>query len=119
MRDALYHTAVSASLVPLSEEKALLPGENINARPADVMLPHYNSGWHLTFGVCVVYILQAQLVDGAADEPGHALQHRYTEKWRKYGEACQAEGVVFQPLPFEVLGISMTQQQGSSRGLFM
>ena len=43
-------------------------------------------------------------MDKAADEPGHALQHRYSEKWRKYGEACQAEGMVFQPMPFEVLG---------------
>ena len=54
--------------------------------------------------VCVVSSLQAQLVDRAATEPGHALTQRYNQKWTKYGEACAAEGVSFQPLPFEVLG---------------
>ena len=48
--------------------------------------------------------LQSQLVDKEAREPGTALQHRYAEKWRKYGEECQREGLVFQPLPLTVLG---------------
>ena len=54
--------------------------------------------------VCVVSSLQAQLVGRAAAEQGHALTHRYNQKWDKYGEACAAEGVAFQPLPYEVLG---------------
>ena len=43
-------------------------------------------------------------MDGAAAEPGHALIHRYQDKWRKYGNACLAQGIVFQPVPVEVLG---------------
>ena len=86
LRDALYHTAVSAQLAPAREQQALLPGEN--SRPADVMLPHFEGGRHLLLDVSVVSSLQAQLVDRAATEPGHALQHRYAEKLRKYGEAC-------------------------------
>ena len=44
------------------------------------------------------------MVNGAANEAGFALQSRYAQKWDKYGPACQAEGLVFQPLPIEVLG---------------
>ena len=58
----------------------------------------------MAIDVCVVSSLQAQLVERAATEPGAALQHRYNQKWDKYGEACLAEGISFQPLPFEVLG---------------
>ena len=68
------------------------------------MLPFYEAGRHLLIDVSVVSSLQAQLVDRVATDPGHALEHRYSEKWRKYGDACQAEGLVFRPLPFEVLG---------------
>ena len=38
-----------------------------------VMLPHYADGQHLALDVCVISSLQTQLVEGAADEPGHAL----------------------------------------------
>ena len=73
--------------------------------PADVLLPNFVAGGrHMAVDVCVVSSLQAQLVDRAAAEPGAALQHRYQQKWDKYGEACLAEGLSFQPLPFEVLG---------------
>ena len=103
LRDALYHTAASAHLAPLREERALLPGAG--DRPADVLIPHFAAGGrHMAVDVCVVSSLQAQLVDGAATEPGHALTYRYHQKWTKYSEACAAEGVCFQPLPFEVLG---------------
>ena len=52
------------------------------------MLPHYEGG-HYRLDVSKVFSLQAQLVD------------RYGEKWRENGEACQAEGLVFQTLPLE------------------
>ena len=68
------------------------------------MLPHYEAGRHLLLDVTVVSSLQAGLVDRAAELPGHALQHRHAEKWRKYGETCQAEGMVFRAMTFEVLG---------------
>ena len=102
LRDALFHTAVSASLAPLREERALLPG--VEQRPADVLLPHFSGGKHCLIDVCVVSSLQAQLVDRAANEAGYALHYRYGQKWDKYGLACQAEGHVFQPVPIEVLG---------------
>ena len=104
LRDALFHTAVSAQLAPFREERALLTGMQ-NARPADVMIPRFGvGGRHLCLDVSVVSSLQSQLVDRAAEEPGYALEHRSREKWNKYGEACQAEGLEFQALPLEVLG---------------
>ena len=48
--------------------------------------------------------LQPAFINRAAEEPGHALQSRYVQKWDKYGPKCEAEGMVFQPLPLEVLG---------------
>ena len=68
------------------------------------MLPHYAGGRHLAIDVTVVSSLQAALVEGAAREPGHALNHRYREKWLKYGEACQAQAIEFRPACVEVLG---------------
>ena len=102
LRDSLYHTAVSASLAPLREERALLPG--LEQRPADVLLPNFAGGKNCAIDVCVVSSQQSQLVERASVEPGYALQHRYNQKWKKYGLACQMEGIVFQPLPIEVLG---------------
>ena len=43
-------------------------------------------------------------VEKAGTEPGHALRQRHQKKWRKYGEACQAEGMSFQPVALETLG---------------
>ena len=71
--DALYHTAVEAQLAAYKEECALLPG--LNARPADVMLPHHSGGQHLALDITMVSSLDVQLVEGAGREPGHALQH--------------------------------------------
>ena len=102
LRDAMFHTATSASLAPLREERALLPGTD--HRPADLLLPHYQGGRHLAIDVCVVSSLQSAFVDGTAERPGHALQSRFNQKWDKYGELCQSEGIIFQPLPIEVLG---------------
>lgn len=102
LRDAIYHTAVSANLAPLREERALLPG--VEQRPADVLLPNYAGGKHLAVDVCVVSSLQSQMVNRAAEELGYAAQTRYAQKWAKYGDLCQAEGIAFQPMPIEVLG---------------
>ena len=49
-----------------------------------------------------------------------ALQHRYAEKWRKYGDLCQAEGMIFKAMPMEVLGgfhetsVEVVQRLGQS-----
>ena len=66
--------------------------------------PNYAGGRPLAIDVTVVSSLQIQLVNRAGTEPGHALDHRYQEKWRKYGDLCASEGIVFQPMPVEVLG---------------
>ena len=71
LRDSLYHTAVSASLAPLREERALLPG--LEQRPADVLLPNFAGGKNCAIDVCVVSSLQSQLVERASVEPGYAL----------------------------------------------
>ena len=64
----------------------------VAARPADVMLPRFAGGRHMAVDITVVSSLQAQLVTREAEEPGSALQHRFSEKWRKYCEACQQGG---------------------------
>ena len=52
----------------------------------------------------VVSPLQAQTIERSAVEQGYALNMRYQQKWRKYGEACKTEGIVFYPMPVECLG---------------
>ena len=47
---------------------------------------------------------QQEAFERAAKEPGYALKMRYEQKWRKYGELCRAEGIVFEPLPVETVG---------------
>ena len=52
----------------------------------------------------MVSSLQSLLVNQASTKAGYALQYRYSQKWDKYGPPCQAEGMVFQPVPIKVLG---------------
>ena len=75
LRDALFHTAVSASLAPTREDRALLPGTD--ARPADVMIPHWTHGKDTALDVTVINSLQALTVAQAAINPGHALTVAY------------------------------------------
>ena len=78
LHDALFHSAVTASLAPLREERALLPG--VEDRPADVLLPFFAGGRHCACDVAVVSPLQAQFIDRAGAEPGYALQQRLSQK---------------------------------------
>ena len=96
LRDAVFHTAVSASLGPTREDRALLPGAD--QRPADVLIPLWAGGHDAALDITVINPLQIQTVDRAARESGHALDMRYRQKMNKYGELCAAEGIVFQPL---------------------
>ena len=102
LRDALYHMAVSASLGPTREDRALLPG--VDQRPADILLPLWAGGQDCALDITVVSPFQQQALEKASVEPGYALTMRYDQKWRKYGELCRAEGIVFEPLPIETLG---------------
>ena len=102
LRDAIYHAAVSASLGPTREDRALLPG--VDQRPADIFIPHWAGGQDAALDVTVTSSLQLQTVNRAATEPGYALRVRRQQKWNKYGELCRAEGIVFHTLPVEALG---------------
>ena len=102
LRDAIFHSAVSAQLGPAREERALLPG--VEGRPADVLIPNWSRGRDAALDVKVVNPLCATLVNGAATEPGHALVVAHQRKWQKHGDACAAEGLEFIPLPVETLG---------------
>ena len=102
LRDALFHTAVSAQLGPVKEERALLPGAE--QRPADVLIPSWSGGRDTALDVTMVNPLCPTLVNRAAADPGHALATAHQRKWQKHGEACLAQGLAFIPLPVETLG---------------
>ena len=103
LRDALYHTAVSASLGPTKEDRALLPG--VEARPADVYVPMWAPGGRdAALDVCIVSPFQQATLHRAAREPGYALEMRKQQKIRKYADACSAEGISFFALPVETTG---------------
>jgi hypothetical protein len=102
LRDTLYHTAVSASLGPTREDRALIPGTE--ARPADVLIPNWCAGKDAAMDVTVVNPLQTRMVDQAAAHAGHSLTVRFNDKMTKHGEACRRAGMVFIPLVVETLG---------------
>ena len=93
LRDAIYQSASSACLGPTREDRALLPG--LEHRPADVLIPMWAGGQDMAIDVTVVSPFQQQAMERASTEPGYALEMRYDQKWRKYGELCQSEGIVF------------------------
>ena len=78
LRDALYHTAVSALLAPTREDRALLPGGD--HRPADVLIPNWSGGRDAAMDVTVVNPLQTALLARAAVEPAYALSYAYQRK---------------------------------------
>ena len=102
LRDALFHTAQQGCLGPTREDRALLPGSE--ARPADVLIPHWTGGRDTALDVTVVNPLQEKLVRQSSITPGHALTTAYNRKMAQAGEACRREGIVFIPMPMETLG---------------
>ena len=103
LRDAVHHTAVSASLAPLREEKALLPGTD--CRPADVLVPHWGpSGKDLAVDVTIINPLRLDLAAWSASEPGVGLLTAFNTKYRKYGESCEREGLCFCPFVLDTFG---------------
>ena len=52
----------------------------------------------------MVSSLQTQLVECAAVEPVHALEHCYQQNVQKYAEPCLVEDIDFTLGTFEVLG---------------
>ena len=103
LRDAVFHSAATAHLAPLREEKALLPQTDL--RPADVLVPHWGPGGRdLAIDVSVVNPLRLDLAARSANEAGHGLKTAYNLKWRKYGEACDEEGISFCPFIIDTFG---------------
>ena len=102
LRDALYSTAVAASLGPSREGRFLLPGDD--RRPADVLVPHWTGGQDTAWDVTVTHPLQAATVAGAAINPGHALEVAVERKNRGALEDCRRQGIKFIPLAMESLG---------------
>ena len=103
LHDALYHAAVTASLGPSREDRALLPGrEN---KPADVFIPLWAPGGRdLALDVTVASPFQQQALERGAKEPGYALKMRFQQKQAKYGQDCAAEGIFFLSVVFETTG---------------
>ena len=48
--------------------------------------------------------LRADYMSKSADDPEYALTTVFNSKWRKYGPACESQGLVFLPLPALTLG---------------
>ena len=70
LMDAIY--VATSSLAPRKEESALLPGTN--ARPADVLIPHWTGGKDTALDVTVVSPLLADRLDSSITTPGHTIQ---------------------------------------------
>ena len=102
LRDAVFQTAATANLAPQKEERALLPGTD--SRPADILIPYWSQGHDLAIDVTVVNPLRLDLAARSAEEAGHGLQTAYNTKWRKYGEKCEEEGLVFCPFVLDTFG---------------
>ena len=102
LRDALYSTAVAASLGPSREGRFLLPTDD--RRPADILVPHWTGGQDTAWDVTVIHPLQAATLAGAAASPGHALEVAVNRKNRGALEDCRRQGIKFIPLAVESLG---------------
>ena len=102
LRDALHAVTQTACLGATREDRALLPGTE--ARPADVLIPHWTGGRDTALDITVINPLQARLVGQAATTAGYALTTAYNRKMTQAGEACRGEGITFVPMPMETLG---------------
>jgi hypothetical protein len=102
LRDHFYQVAASCNLAPRKEENALLP--DTNARPADVLIPHWTEGRDTALDVTVVSPLLTDRLANSVSTPGHTLTCAFNDKCRDYLAACQREGIAFIPLPVETLG---------------
>ena len=71
----------------------------------DVYLPLWAQGARdAALDITCVSPFQQATLERAAREPGYALEMRWNQKWNKYGEACNAEGISFIPMVVETLG---------------
>ena len=102
IRDQVHNMAATAMLNPVKEGRFILPG--CDRRPADVFLPNWAAGRDAALDITVINPLQQATLEGAAREPGHALDFACQRKIAGVGEDCERQGVAFLPLAFESLG---------------
>ena len=102
LRDAVFQTAATANLAPQKEERALLPGTD--SRPRDILIPYWSQGHDLAIDVTVVNPLRLDLAARSAEKAGHGLQTPHNTNWRKYGEKCEEESLVFCPFDLDTFG---------------
>ena len=88
---------------PLREERALLPTSD--SRPADILVPHWGPGGKdLAIDVTIVNSVRLDLVSRSAIDPGLGLTTAFNNKWRRYAEACESEGISFCPFVLDSFG---------------
>ena len=102
LRDAMYAVTQTACLGATKEERDLLTDSQ--ARPGDILIPHWTGGRDTALDMTVINTLQTQLVGKAATTAGAALEVAYSRKMNQAGEACRREGLVFVAMPWETLG---------------
>ena len=102
LRDAIFGVTQTACLGATKEERSLLP--DTQARPGDVLIPHWTGGRDTALDMTVINPLQTGFVAQAAAKAGAALEAAYTRKMNQAGEACRREGISFIPMPWETLG---------------
>ena len=102
IRDQVHSMAATAMLNPVKEGRFILPG--CDRRPADVYLPNWAAGRDTALDITVINPLQGATVEGAAAEPGYALDFAFRRKMTAVAEDCERQGVAFLPLAFESLG---------------
>ena len=110
--DALYNTALAASLGPSREGRVLFTGDD--RRPADVLVPHWTGELDTAWDVTVINPLQAATVAGAAASPAHALEVAVQRKNRGALADCQGQGIKF--IPLARAGGEGDQEAGCSPG---
>ena len=90
LRDAIHVVTQTACLGATREDRSLLP--DTEARPADVLIPHWTGGRDTALDMTVINPLQTLLVRQAATKAGAALEVAYNKKMTQAGEACRREG---------------------------
>ena len=93
---------MSAALAPTKEGRFLLPGQG--NKPADIFIPRWAGGKDAALDVTVINPLQDAQVQGAASNPGHALDAAHKRKLDKSWEDCHQRGIEFIPIAIESLG---------------
>lgn len=72
--------------------------------PADIYLPSGSNGKPAAIDITIAHPLAVQVVEKAAQQPGHAASVAEKKKMLKYEDSCKKENIKFVPTAFEVFG---------------